>query len=58
MTSLPLTLDENEPIGIILRTGPEPFRPAKIWAYCWCADEEENGTHPHQRIPVDRAITQ
>lgn len=54
MTSLPLILDD-EPLGIILRTGREALRPAaRIWAYCWCADEEENGTHPHQRIPVDR----
>ncbi|HXF95975.1 MAG TPA: hypothetical protein VNI61_07710 [Gemmatimonadales bacterium] len=58
MTSLPLVLDDNEPIGIILRTGRDLFRPAKIWAYCWCADEEENGRHPHQRIPVDPAVSQ
>jgi hypothetical protein len=52
MTSLPLLLD-NEPLGIILRTGQRLLRPAKIWAYCWCADEAENGQHTHQRIPVD-----
>jgi hypothetical protein len=54
MTSLPLVLD-GEPIGIVLRTGQELVRPAKIWAYCWCADDEENGAHPHERIPIDKA---
>jgi len=48
---------EDEPLGIILRTGNALLRPAKIWAYCWCADVEENGTHPHQRIPVDHALS-
>ena len=47
---------DTEPIGIVLRTGNGIHRPAKIWAYCWCADEEENGIHPHERIPVDRAL--
>jgi hypothetical protein len=55
MTSLPLLLDD-EPIGIILRAGQRMLRPAKIWAYCWCADEAPDGTHPHQRIPVDRTL--
>jgi len=52
MTSIPLTLD-NEPLGIILRTGQQLLRPAKIWAYCWCADDAEDGMHTHERIPVD-----
>jgi hypothetical protein len=56
MTSIPLTFD-NEPLGIILRTGQQLLRPAKIWAYCWCADDAEDGTHPHERIPVDRMMS-
>jgi hypothetical protein len=55
MTTFPRHLDD-EPIGIILRTGNGLLRPARIWAYCWCADDEENGTHPHERIPLDRAL--
>ena len=53
MTSLPLLLDE-EPIGIILRLGRQLARPAKIWAYCWCADEPGADEHPHERLPVIR----
>ena len=52
MASLPLVLD-NEPIGIILRAGQRLARPARIWAYCWCADDPESGDHVHQRLPVD-----
>jgi hypothetical protein len=55
MTSIPLELD-HEPIGIILRAGQQLLRPAKIWAYCWCLDEAEDGTHPHERIPVDHML--
>src|SRR5437762_2975928 len=43
MTSLPLVLDDDEPIGIILRAGRKMLRPAKIWAYCWFTDEAEGG---------------
>lgn len=53
MTSLPLYL-EDEPIGIILRMGREALKPAKIWAYCWCADAEAGEDHPHQHLPLDR----
>lgn len=53
MTSLPLYLDD-EPIGIILRMGREALKPAKIWAYCWCADAEAGEDHPHQHLPLDR----
>jgi hypothetical protein len=52
MTSLPLNL-EDEPIGIILRTGQRAARPARIWAYCWCDDEMESGEHLHRRLPID-----
>ncbi len=55
MTSLPLVLD-HEPIGIILRAGREVLRPAKIWAYVWCADDGEAGDHPHRHLPVDRNV--
>ena len=53
MTSLPLVLDDNEPIGIILRAGRKMLRPAKIWAYCWFTDEAEGGTgdHTHRHLP-------
>ena len=55
MTSLPLYLDE-EPIGIVLRAGREALRPAaKIWAYCWCADDEQAGDHTHRHLPIDRS---
>ncbi len=54
MTSLPLYL-EDEPIGIILRAGREALKPAKIWAYCWCADAEAGEDHPHLHLPLDRA---
>lgn len=54
MTSLPLVLDE-EPIGIILRAGRNLLRPAKIWAYCWCADETESGEPPHLHLPIDHS---
>ena len=50
MTSLPLILDD-EPIGIILRAGKQPLRPAKIWAYCWFRDEGEAGDHTHRHLP-------
>lgn len=53
MTSLPLYL-EDEPIGIILRAGREALKPAKIWAYVWCADAEPGEDHPHQHLPLDR----
>ena len=52
MTSLPLILDD-EPMGIILRDGHQPRRPAKIWAYCWCADEAESDDHTHRHLPVE-----
>ena len=52
MTSLPQLLDD-EPIGIILRAGRQVLRPARIWAYCWCADEAEPGDHLHRHLPVD-----
>ena len=52
MTSLPLVLDD-EPLGIILRAGRQLLRPAKIWAYCWCADEVDATDHPHQHLPVE-----
>jgi hypothetical protein len=55
MTSLPLVLDD-EPIGIILRAGQQALRHAKIWAYCWCADEGENGDHTHRHLPVDPTL--
>ena len=50
MTSLPLVLDD-EPIGIVLRAGKQPLRPAKIWAYCWFTDEGEAGDHTHRHLP-------
>ena len=52
MTSLPLVLDD-EPLGIVLSTGPRTLRPARIWAYCWCDDDLESGDHVHRRLPVD-----
>lgn len=55
MTSLPLILDD-EPMGIILRAGQQILRPAKIWAYCWFADEGENGDHTHRHLPVDPKV--
>ena len=51
MTSLPLVLDDDEPIGIILRTGRPILRPAKIWAYRWFTDEAEVGDHTHRHLP-------
>ncbi len=53
MTSLPLILDDDEPIGIILRAGRKMLRPAKIWAYCWFADEADGGAgdHTHRHLP-------
>jgi hypothetical protein len=51
MTSLPLVLDDDEPIGIILRAGRRMLKPAKIWAYCWFADEAEAGDHTHRHLP-------
>jgi len=51
MTSLPLVLDE-EPIGIILRSGRQLLRPAKIWAYCWSSDGE-SADPPHRHLPVE-----
>jgi hypothetical protein len=53
MTSLPLVLDDHEPIGIILRTGRQMLRPAKIWAYCWFTDEADSdgGDHTHRHLP-------
>ena len=41
MTSLPLVLDDDEPIGIKKRSGRQILRPAKIWAYCWFTDDAE-----------------
>ena len=53
MTSLPQVLD-TEPIGIILSAGERILRPARIWAYCWCADEPlDAGDHVHNHLPVD-----
>jgi len=52
MTSLPLVLDE-EPLGIILSAGRKLLRPARIWAYCWCADEDDAGAPPHLALPID-----
>jgi len=54
MTSLPLVLDD-EPLGIILRAGQKVLRPAKIWAYCWFADDATDGDHAHRHLPVDHA---
>jgi len=52
MTSLPLVLDE-EPIGIILRAGKQLLRPARIWAYCWCAGDAESDDPPHRHLPIE-----
>jgi hypothetical protein len=52
MTSLPLIL-EDEPLGIILRAGRAIAQPAKIWAYCWFADDAEGDDHVHRHLPVD-----
>lgn len=55
MTSLPLVLDDHEPIGIILRAGRRMLRPAKIWAYCWFTDEAdatEGEDHTHRHLPA------
>ncbi len=52
MTSLPVVLDD-EPLGIILRAGRQMLRPAKIWAYCWCADEGGSDDHTHRHLPVE-----
>ena len=52
MTSLPLIL-EDEPLGIILRAGRALAQPAKIWAYCWFADDAEGDDHVHRHLPVD-----
>ena len=55
MTSLPLVLDDHEPIGINLRAGRQMLRPAKIWAYCWFTDEagaSEGGDHTHRHLPA------
>ncbi|MGH7537994.1 MAG: hypothetical protein ACREMF_05130 [Gemmatimonadales bacterium] len=52
MTSLPNVLD-HEPLGIILRAGQRVPRSARIWAYCWCADDSEPGDHVHRHLPVD-----
>jgi hypothetical protein len=52
MTSLPLILDD-EPLGIILRAGRDSARPARIWAYCWFADDAEGDDHVHRHLPVD-----
>jgi len=52
MTSLPLVLD-NEPLGIVLRAGRGDTGPAKIWAYCWFADEADGEDHVHRHLPVD-----
>ena len=54
MTSLPLILDQ-EPLGIILRAGQQALRPAKIWAYVWCADGDGDD-HPHRHLPIDRNL--
>lgn len=52
MTSLPLVLDDHEPIGIILRAGRKMLRPARIWAYCWFTDEAEGADdHTHRHLP-------
>ena len=63
MTTLPLVLDDepiivldDEPMGIILRAGQQALRPAKIWAYCWFADEGKNGDHTHRHLPVDPKV--
>ncbi|HJS43462.1 MAG TPA: hypothetical protein VJ755_08310 [Gemmatimonadales bacterium] len=63
MTTLPLVLDhepiivlDDEPMGIILRAGQQGLRPAKIWAYCWFADEGKNGDHTHRHLPVDPKV--
>jgi hypothetical protein len=55
MTSLPLILDD-EPMGIILRAGRQILRPAKIWAYCWFADEGQDGDHTHLHLPIDPKV--
>ncbi len=54
MTSLPLALDD-EPIGIVLRAGQQVLRPARIWAYCWCADEGDSGDHTHRHLPREHS---
>jgi hypothetical protein len=54
MTSLPLVLDD-EPLGIILRAGQQVLRPAKIWAYVWCADDDASDDHVHNHLPIDRS---
>jgi len=55
MTSLPMVIDD-EPMGIILKAGRQILRPAKIWAYCWFADEGEDGDHTHRHLPIDPKV--
>ena len=52
MTSLPLVLDD-EPLGIVLRAGRDTVTRAKIWAYCWFADDAADDDHVHRHLPVD-----
>lgn len=47
---------DDEPLGIVLRAGHAATRRAKIWAYCWFADDSENGDHTHQHLPVDHTV--
>jgi len=53
MTTLPLTL-QDEPVGIVVRTGLVSPPQAKIWAFLWAFEEEDAEEHLHQRLPEDR----
>ena len=44
----------DEPDENLISFETEALKPAKIWAYCWCADAEVGEDHPHQHLPLDR----
>jgi hypothetical protein len=50
-----MVVQEDQPLGIVIRSGVAVKPPAVIWAYMWAADEEESPDHWHQHVPVEHA---
>ena len=48
MTSVPLVMADDAPVGLVVAMGRAAEAPARIWAYMWSSDEDERHEPPHR----------
>ena len=52
MTSVPLVMADDAPVGLVVAMGRAAEAPARIWACMWSSDEDERHEPPHRHLPV------